>query len=327
MSIISVDVLSKEFLIPKRKQGFFGSLMSLFSPEYVKKTALDRISFDINEGELVGFIGPNGAGKSTTVKILSGILVPNGGSVKVMGRIPWEHRIETVRQLGVVFGQRTQLWWDLPVIESFELLKDIYNISDHEYKTTLYSLTETLELSKLMHTPVRQLSLGQRMRCDLAASLLHSPKILFLDEPTIGLDAVSKLAVRDFIRHLNKERKVTVMLTTHDMDDIESLCNRVIILNEGQIYLDGTLSTLRKKLSPERRLIVDLINENDTVSDPYAVLVKQEGHRVWLSFDPTKITTTELITRITSKHSISDLYVENPPIEEIIAKFYRNTNL
>lgn len=327
MSIISVDSLSKEFLVPKRKHGFLGSLSSLFKREYVKKTALDRISFDINEGELVGYIGPNGAGKSTTVKILSGILVPNSGSVKVLGRTPWEHRIETVRQLGVVFGQRTQLWWDLPVIESFELLKDIYNISDNEYKTTLHSLTEILELSKLMHMPVRQLSLGQRMRCDIAASLLHSPKILFLDEPTIGLDAVSKLAVRDFIRHLNKERKVTVMLTTHDMDDIESLCSRVIILNEGQIYLDGTLSTLRKKLSPERRLIVDLINENDTVSDPYAVLVKQEGHRVWLSFDPTKITTTELITRITSKHSISDLYVENPPIEEIIAKFYRNTNL
>lgn len=327
MSIISVDVLSKEFLVPKRKQGFFANLASLFSPEYVKKTALDRISFNIDEGELVGYIGPNGAGKSTTVKILSGILVPNSGSVKVMGRIPWEHRIKTVGQLGVVFGQRTQLWWDLPVIESFELLKDIYNLSDNEYKTTLHSLTETLELSKLMHVPVRQLSLGQRMRCDIAASLLHSPKILFLDEPTIGLDAVSKLAVRDFIRHLNKERKVTVMLTTHDMDDIEALCNRVIILNEGQIYLDGPLSTLRQKLLPERRLIVDLVKENDTVEDPSAMLVKQEGHRVWLSFDPTKITTTELITRITSKHSISDLYVENPPIEEIIAKFYRNANL
>lgn len=327
MSIISVDGLSKEFLVPKRKKGFFGGLGSLFSREYVKKTALDHISFTINEGELVGYIGPNGAGKSTTVKILSGILVPNAGQVKVMGKTPWEHRIETVRQLGVVFGQRTQLWWDLPVIDSFELLKDIYNISDGDYQKTLQSLIDTLELSKLLHMPVRQLSLGQRMRCDIAASLLHSPKILFLDEPTIGLDAVSKLAVRDFIRHLNKEYNVTIMLTTHDMDDIESLCNRVIILNEGQIYLDGTLSSLRKKLSPERRLIIDLIHENDTVTDPFAVLVKQEGHRVWLSFDPTKTTTTELITRITSKHSISDLYVENPPIEEIIAKFYRNANL
>lgn len=327
MSIISVDALSKEFLVPKRQPGFFGSLRSLFSQEYMKKIALDRVSFNINEGELVGYIGPNGAGKSTTVKILSGILVPNAGSVKVMGKTPWEHRIETVRQLGVVFGQRTQLWWDLPVIESFELLKDIYNITEKEYKTTLHALMEILELSKLMHVPVRQLSLGQRMRCDIAASLLHSPKILFLDEPTIGLDAVSKLAVRDFIRHLNKERRVTVVLTTHDMDDIESLCNRVIILNEGQIYLDGALSILRQKLSPERRLIVDLLNENDTIFDSHAMVVKQEGHRIWLSFDPTEVTTTELITRITSKHSISDLYVENPPIEEIIAKFYRNTNL
>lgn len=327
MSIISVDSLSKDFLVPKRKHGFIGSIVSIFSKEYIKKTALDNVSFDINEGELIGYIGPNGAGKSTTVKILSGILLPTSGNVKVMGKTPWEHRIETVRQLGVVFGQRTQLWWDLPVIESFELLKDIYSISDNAYKKTLTSLTDTLELSKLLHIPVRQLSLGQRMRCDLAASLLHSPKILFLDEPTIGLDAVSKLAVRDFIRHLNKEQKVTVMLTTHDMDDIESLCNRVIILNEGQIYLDGTLSTLRKKLSPERRLIVDLINENETISNSHSVFVKQEGHRVWLSFDPTKITTTELITNITSNHAISDLYVENPPIEEIIAKFYRNTNL
>lgn len=327
MGIISVNALWKDFLIPRRKQGFLGSLSSLFSPEYVKKTALDNISFNINEGELVGYIGPNGAGKSTTVKILSGILVPNGGDVKVMGKTPWEHRIDTVRQLGVVFGQRTQLWWDLPVIESFELLKDIYNVSDRDYTNTLGLLTDTLELSKLMHVPVRQLSLGQRMRCDIAASLLHSPKILFLDEPTIGLDAVSKLAVRDFIRHLNKERKVTVMLTTHDMDDIESLCTRVIILNEGQIYLDGTLASLRKKMSPERRLIVDLIKENDTVSDPHAVLVKQEGHRVWLSFNPTVTTTTELISRITSRHAISDLYVENPPIEEIIARFYRNVNL
>lgn len=327
MNIISVDHLSKEFLVPKRKHGFFGNLTSLFNREYIKKTALDQISFDINEGEIVGYIGPNGAGKSTTVKILSGILVPNAGSVKVLGQTPWEHRIETVRQLGVVFGQRTQLWWDLPVIESFDLLKDIYSISENAYKSTLHTLIEILELSKLLHMPVRQLSLGQRMRCDIAASLLHSPKILFLDEPTIGLDAVSKLAVRDFIRRLNKERKVTVMLTTHDMDDIESLCSRVIILNEGRIYLDGTLSTLRKRLSPERRLIVDLINDHETVSDPDAIIVKQEGHRVWLSFDPTKITTTELIARVTSKHSISDLFVENPPIEEIIAKFYRTANL
>ena len=327
MSIISVDRLLKEFRIPKRKQGWLGGMASLFSREYVVKTALDHLSFQIEEGELVGYIGPNGAGKSTTVKILSGILVPNGGSVKVMGKTPWQHRVETVQQLGVVFGQRTQLWWDLPVIESFELLKDIYHIPDEAYKCTLDSLIDALKLSKLCEVPVRQLSLGQRMRCDLAASLLHSPKILFLDEPTIGLDAVSKLAVRDFISRLNKEHKVTIMLTTHDMDDIESLCNRVIILDEGRVFLDGSLEDLRKKVAPERRLIVDLEVENDSISDPEAIIIKQEGHRVWLSYNPIATPTPKLITRITTKHAIRDLYVENPPIEEIIARLYRNVNL
>lgn len=327
MPIISVKNLWKQFHIAKKRPGFLGNISSLFSREYITKTALDHVSFDVQQGELLGYIGPNGSGKSTTVKILSGILVPDGGDVKVMGKTPWEHRIEVVREIGVVFGQRTQLWWDLPVIESFELLRDIYKIPAGEYKNTLDHLITTLELSKLLHVPVRQLSLGQRMRCDLAASLLHSPKILFLDEPTIGLDAVSKFAVRDFIRHLNKEHKVTIMLTTHEMDDIEALCQRVIILNEGHIYLDGSLAQLRKKMAPERRLIVDLLNESDSVADEQAVVIKQEGHRVWLSFNPLLTTTPELITRITSKHSITDLFVENVPIEEIIAKFYRDANL
>jgi ABC-2 type transport system ATP-binding protein len=327
MHMISVKALWKEFYIAKRKKGLFGSLASLFSREYHIKTALNHISFDIEEGELVGYIGPNGAGKSTTVKILSGILVPTGGTVKVMGKTPWEHRVETVSQLGVVFGQRTQLWWDLPVIESFELLKDIYHIQEDHYKSVLTSLVDTLQLSKILYVPVRQLSLGQRMRCDIAASLLHSPKILFLDEPTIGLDAVSKLAVRDFIRHLNKEHKTTILLTTHDMDDIESLCHRVLILNEGQIFLDGSLETLRKDMLPERRLVIDLSNEYETITDPEATFIKQEGHRVWLSFNPNTTPTPELIRRITLKHAIRDLYIENPPIEEIIAKLYRDVNL
>jgi ABC-2 type transport system ATP-binding protein len=327
MAILSVKNLWKEFHVPKRKKGMIGSFFSLFRRQYDVKTALDRISYDINEGELVGYIGPNGAGKSTTVKILSGILVPNGGDVKVFGKTPWENRISTVQHIGVVFGQRTQLWWDLPVIESFELLKDIYSIPETNYRKTLDELVDALEIGKIIETPVRQLSLGQRMRCDIAASLLHSPKILFLDEPTIGLDAVSKLAVRDFIRHLNKEKKVTVLLTTHDMDDIESLCQRVIILNEGSVYLDGPISSVRKKISPERRLIVDLRNEYDTVKDHEAVLIKQEGHRVWLSFDPTVTQTPDLIARIASSHPIQDLVIENPPIEEIIAKLYREANL
>ena len=327
MPIISVESLVKHFRIPKQKKGFWGSVRSVLFREHHVKTALDHISLEIEEGELVGYIGPNGAGKSTTVKILSGILTPDGGEVKVLGKTPWKERIDVVRQLGVVFGQRTQLWWDLPVIESFELLKDIYDISDHVYKNNLDRLVEALELSKLLSVPVRQLSLGQRMRCDIAASLLHSPQILFLDEPTIGLDAVSKLAVRDFIRRLNSEHKVTIMLTTHDMDDIESLCSRVLILNEGKIYLDGTISEVRKKISPERSLIVDLLNPKDTVSDPQATFVKQEGGRVWLTFNPSAIKAPELIARILSNHPIRDLYVENPPIEEIIAHLYRDSNL
>lgn len=325
--IISVDKLCKKFNIPKRKKGILGGIISFLHREYDIKSALDHISFSVNEGELIGYIGPNGSGKSTTVKILSGILVPNGGDVRVMGKVPWKNRIDVVRELGVVFGQRTQLWWDIPVIESFKLLKDIYKISDNLYKNNLDSLIETLELSKLLKVPVRQLSLGQRMRSDIAASLLHSPKILFLDEPTVGLDAVSKLKVRDFIRSLNKEQKVTIMLTTHDMDDIESLCNRVLILNEGNIFFDGSLEEVRKKISKERHLIIDLVEERDMIIDNQVTLIKKEGHRVWLSFNPDIVETPKLISRIVSKHAIRDLYVENPSIEEIIAKFYRDTNL
>lgn len=327
MSIISVSSLCKEFQIPKAKKGVLGALKALFYREYETCRALDHLSFEIKEGELVGYIGPNGAGKSTTVKILSGIMVPTSGSVTVMGRTPWEHRIETVRELGVVFGQRTQLWWDLPVIESFDLLKAIYRVSDSEYETNLDRLVGMLDLSRLLKIPARHLSLGQRMRCDMVASLLHSPRILFLDEPTIGLDAVSKLAVRDFIRHLNQERKVTIILTTHDMDDIESLCNRVLVLNEGQIFLDGPLSSLREEISRDRRLIVDLMSESDTISDPEATVVRQEGHRVYLQFDPIKSSPPDLIARIIARHAIRDLYVENLPIEEIVAKLYRRSGV
>ena len=325
MNVISVQSLTKEFSISTTKKGFLGGMRSIFARERKIKIALDRVSFDIKEGELVGYIGQNGAGKSTTVKILSGILVPTQGEVKVLGKTPWENRIEVVRQIGVVFGQRTQLYWDLPVIESFELLKKIYRISDLVYKNSLDSLTHTLDLQKLFQVPVRQLSLGQRMRCDIAASLLHDPKILFLDEPTIGLDAISKLAVRDFIRALNKNRKMTVLLTTHDMDDIEALCQRILVLNEGKIYFDGSLSDLRKKISPDRCLILDLLNKDERIEEiPGAQLIKQEGHRVWFSFNPTLIPATSFISQITAKHAISDLYIENQPIEEIIAKFYRN---
>ncbi len=323
MAILSVQSLTRVFRIPKGRRGFWKEISALFSREYDVKVALDAISFEIAEGELVGYIGPNGAGKSTTVKILSGILVPGSGEVSVLGKTPWKHRLEIVRQIGVVFGQRTQLWWDLQVIESFQLLKAIYGISETAYQQNLEALVNALELAELLHVPVRLLSLGQRMRCDIAASLLHSPKILFLDEPTIGLDAVSKLAVRDFIRRLNQEQKVTILLTTHDMDDIEALCKRVLVLSEGKIYFDGALGDLRRKILPERRLVVDLVEQQGVIHEPEAKVIRQEGHRVWLSFDPSVTPAAELIARITAKHAVADLFVENPPIEETIATLYR----
>jgi ABC-2 type transport system ATP-binding protein len=288
--------------------------------------ALDAVSFSIQEGEILGYIGQNGAGKSTTVKLLSGILVPTSGEVSVLGKIPWKHRIDVARQIGVVFGQKTQLWWDLPVRESFDLLKKIYRIPEAAYRATLDSLVQTLDLEPLFPIPVRQLSLGQRMRCDLAASLLHSPSILFLDEPTIGLDAVSKLAVRDFIRHLNREKKVTVLLTTHDMDDIEALCKRILVLHQGKVVFDDSLPALRRRVSPEKRIVVDLEREQEEFWDlPGLQIVKRDGHRFWLSFNPNQVSPPEAIRRITERHAITDLTIENPPIEEIVAAFYRGT--
>ena len=244
--MIEVSHLRKTFRVARRDKGFQNAVKALFRREYEEIHALNDISFSIGEGEMVGYIGPNGAGQSSTIKVLSGVLTPDGGECRVDGRVPWKQRVKHVAQIGVVFGQRSQLWWDVPVIDSFELLKDIYKIPDALYRKNVGDLTELLDLSQLLRTPTRQLSLGQRMRCEIAASLLHSPKILFLDEPTIGLDAVSKLAVRDFVKRLNKEHKTTVILTTHDMQDIEALASRVILIGKGKILLDGTLDDIRR---------------------------------------------------------------------------------
>ena len=238
--MITVQNLCKTYKVAKRRAGIKEACRSLFKREYEEIHALDHISFQIGDGEMVGYIGKNGAGKSSTIKVLSGILTPDEGTCVVNGKIPWKDRISYVRDIGVVFGQRSQLWWDVPVIDSFELLRDIYSIPNSTYRNNLEELTVLLDLKEILKTPARQLSLGQRMRCEIAASLLHSPSILFLDEPTIGLDAVSKLAVRDFIKQLNQDHKTTVILTTHDMQDIEALTNRILLIGNGRILMDGS---------------------------------------------------------------------------------------
>lgn len=321
MGQIVVRQLTKSYRISQRSPGLWGAVRGLLRRRTRTIEALRGVSFAVERGELVGYLGPNGAGKSTTVKALAGILVPSGGSVTVGGLVPWQDRVANARRIGVVFGQRTQLWWDLPVVESFELLRDIYAIPRADYARRSDELADLLELRPLLDVPVRQLSLGQRMRCDLAAALLHGPEVLFLDEPTIGLDAVSKLAVREFILRLNRERGVTVLLTTHDMDDVEALCRRVIVIDDGRLFLDGTLGDLRRQVTAERRLIVDL-DDDAGVDDEDAEVVSRQARRVTLRFDPRRISAARLITRVTARYAVRDLLVENPPIEEVIARLY-----
>ena len=322
MPQIVVEGLVKRFQVAERQPGLWGAVRGVVHREVRTVEALAGIGFSIEPGELIGYVGPNGAGKSTTIKILSGILVPDSGRCEVLGLVPWKQRAEYVARIGVVFGQRTQLWWDLPVVESFDLLHHIYRIPEERYAQARDELIAMLELEPLLDTPVRQLSLGQRMRCDVAAALLHAPQLLFLDEPTIGLDATAKLAVRHFVRRLNREHGVTVILTTHDMDEIEALCERVLVIAGGRILVDGPLSALRGSVLRERRLTLDLVDEREELSDPAVRLIEREGARVRLAFDPAEVSATELISRLTARHSVRDLFVENPPIEEVVAQLY-----
>ena len=289
-------------------------------------TALDGVSFRIGAGELVGYIGPNGAGKSTTVKILSGILVPDAGRCLVAGRVPWRERVAHVATIGVVFGQRSQLWWDLPVIESFDLLRDIYRLQPAAYRATRDELVEMLAIAPLLAVPVRQLSLGQRMRCELAAALLHRPRLLFLDEPTIGLDAVAKLAVRDIIRRLHR-RGVTTILTTHDLDDVEALCPRVLVIGAGAILFDGSVAELRAGVDRERILTVDLEHEVRDFATSSATVVSVVGRRVVLRYDPARIPTPRLVEEVARANDVRDLYIEPQPIDELVARLYRDLKL
>ena len=320
MPQILVEGLSKTFRVAERKAGFLGALGGLFRRQHRSVDALRDVAFSIDEGELVGYIGPNGAGKSTTIKILSGILVPSAGRCEVNGRIPWKQRREHVASIGVVFGQRTQLWWDLPVIESFDLLRDIYRVPQGAYAGRRDEMIEMLDLGSLLDTPVRQLSLGQRVRCDIAAALLHDPRILFLDEPTIGLDAVSKLSVRAFIKRLSREQKVTVLLTTHDLDDIEALCDRILVLSDGRLLMDGSIAELRKRYGDGRYVAVELESFATIAQEHVDLIVERSDSHILFSVESD---VPEFIDDVLRQYPVKDLLITHPPIERVVATMYQ----
>ena len=327
MPIIQVRDLRKQFKVYKRRPGFWGSVRGLFSREHTVVNAVDEVNFEIERGELVGYIGPNGAGKSTTIKMLTGILVPTSGRVEVRGLVPYERRKENARRIGVVFGQRTQLWWDLPVVDSFELLKHIYRIPQEKYDENLGTFRELLDLDEFLETPVRKLSLGQRMRADIVASLLHDPDILYLDEPTIGLDVVAKEHIRAFIREINRERDVTILLTTHDLGDIEKLCRRIMIIDRGRILYDGSIDRVKERFGRTRTLVVDVANSPAEIHVPDAEVASRDGRRVRLRFDRDRITASDLISEVIARYEIRDLTIEEPEIEDIVRRIYTEKDL
>lgn len=320
--MIELRHIQKTFRVSRRSAGLSQAVKSLFRREYETIHALQDVSFTIRDGEMVGYIGPNGAGKSSTIKIMSGVLTPDGGECVINGRIPWKERTAHVREIGVVFGQRSQLWWDVPVIDSFELIRDIYRVDDHAYRKTLSRLTELLQIGEIVKTPARQLSLGQRMRCEIAASLLHNPKILFLDEPTIGLDAVSKLAVRDFIRAINRENGTTVILTTHDMQDIEALTERILLIGKGRILLDGSLSELKARNSSRKTLTVAYEGGALPSCEEMTVKEDKEGRAV-LSVDTRALSVSEAISRISAAVGVKDISVTGESIDELVVSLYQ----
>ena len=324
MDIINVENLCKSYKVATRDAGFKSALKSFFKRNYKIIEAVNDITFTIGEGEIVGYIGPNGAGKSTTIKMLSGILKPDSGKITINGMNPISDRVNYVKEIGVVFGQKSQLWWDIPAVESFNLLRDIYKIPNDEYVRTRDELVKLLKLDEIINMPVRQLSLGQRMKCELVASLLHNPKILFLDEPTIGLDAISKVAVRDFIKKINKEKRVTVILTTHDMADIESLADRVIVIGSGRKLYDGNMTDIKKKYSNEKIVEIYYDKLKNIPKIKNTNVISNEHGVIKIKIDAKKTTVSNVAMEYSKVCEIKDINVLNSPIDDIIYKLYED---
>jgi ABC-2 type transport system ATP-binding protein len=321
-AVIRVRNLSKTFRVPLRGAGWRGALHGLFHPEYRQVNAVDGVNLRIEEGELVGYLGPNGAGKSTTLKMLTGLLVPTSGELWVDGFVPWKERAAYVSRIGAVFGQRTTLWWDLPVIDSFELLQPMYRIPPDRFRRNLQNFIDLLDMSAFIHTPVRSLSLGQRMRADICAALLHEPRLVFLDEPTIGLDVVAKERIRQFIQHVNRAYHTTIILTTHDLSDVEKLCERVIILDLGRVLYDGRLSQLVDRFEDQRALVITFAEDYEDVAIPGLPLPQRKGLQAVYTYDWHMISASDLVVNLLGRFRITDFEVRRSPLEHTIRRIY-----
>jgi ABC-2 type transport system ATP-binding protein len=322
--MIKVRDLCKEFRRPRQFEGPLGGIRTLFTRQHTTVHAVRDVSFDIEPGELVGYIGPNGAGKSTTIKMLTGILVPTSGTVEVAGVTPWRDRERNAKQIGVVFGQRSQLWWDLPLIESFRLIGKLYDVPRSTYEENVARFTDLLGMSEFLHTPVRQLSLGMRMRGDLAAAMLYEPRILYLDEPTIGLDLVAKERIRSFVAELNAGQGTTIILTTHDLDDLERLAARLVVIDHGTVLYDGTLAALKARYAPYRELVVQPADPAmiGSLAVPGTSQNKIEDGKVWLRVDPDGRAMAEVVSQVMQRTQVVDLAIVEPDLEGVIRRIY-----
>lgn len=331
--MIHVENMSKEFISPKKYPGFKGAVKGLFSNEKVRKLAVDNISFDIAKGEMVGYIGSNGAGKSTSIKMMTGILTPTSGRCTVNGIVPYENRQINAANIGVVFGQRTQLWWDLPLSETYSILKEVYNVSNEDFKKRMEFLQEVLGFDSFIHSTVRTLSLGQRMRADLAAALLHNPKVLYLDEPTIGLDLVVKDSIRQAIKEINAQYQTTVILTTHDLSDIEQLCERIIIIDEGKVIYDGTIANIKELYGKRRSVTVDVENiqaleeinfHDDFYLNKEQLVVGKEQSSITFDFDKNVLNISHIISKVMESTAVRDIKIQDTQITDIVKEIYKH---